>query len=83
MGFYFNMTDVDKNGVITVPEFIKLALNFGGDVKEGDSDVVKVTRNPTWPLFWSNYSAMFLYVVLRINCDAFLYRNKECRLCAQ
>ena len=47
MGFYFNMTDVDKNGVITVPEFIKLALNFGGDVKEGDSDVVKVTRNPT------------------------------------
>ena len=45
--FYFNMTDVDKNGVITVPEFIKLATNFGGDVKEGDSDVVKVTRNPT------------------------------------
>ena len=53
MGFYFNMTDVDKNGVITVPEFIKLAINFGGDVKEGDSDVVKVTRNTTRPLFWS------------------------------
>ena len=49
MGFYFIMTDVDRNGVITVPEFIKLAVAFGEDVKDGDSDVVKVIGNTTRP----------------------------------
>ena len=28
MEYYFNMIDTDKNGVITFPEFTKLAVDF-------------------------------------------------------
>ena len=40
--YYFNKVDTDKNGVITVPEFMKLALSFSEESKEGDLDVVQV-----------------------------------------
>ena len=42
MDYYFNIVDTDKNGVITVPEFMKLALSFSEESKEGDLDVVEV-----------------------------------------
>ena len=40
--FYFNKVDTDKNGVITVPEFMKLALSFSEENKDDDSVVAEV-----------------------------------------
>ena len=45
MTVYFNMIDADRNGVITVPEFIKLALTICGEDNENDGDVFKVNAN--------------------------------------
>ena len=45
MNFYFNMADTDRNGVITVPEFIKLVIDICGEDKEEDGDVVQVQSN--------------------------------------
>ena len=72
MGFYFNMTDVDRNGVITVPEFIKLAVAFGEDVKDGDSDVVKV-------IIQGKNDIDTLYLNIFSNCSGVFDRTKECR----
>ena len=45
MTVYFNMIDADRNGVITVPEFIKLALTICGEDNEDDGNVFKVKAN--------------------------------------
>ena len=39
---YFNKVDTDYNGVITVPEFMKLALSFSEENEDGDLGVSKV-----------------------------------------
>ena len=77
MGFYFNMTDVDRNGVITVPEFIKLAVAFGEDVKDGDSDVVKVICHLI--IIQGENDIDTLYLNIFSNCSGVFDRTKECR----
>ena len=43
LDFYFNKVDTDKNGVVTIPEFMKLALSFSEENKDDDSVVAKVS----------------------------------------
>ena len=45
MTVYFNMIDTDSNGVITVPEFIKLALTICGENNENNGNLFKVEAN--------------------------------------
>ena len=42
LDYYFNKVDTDKNGVVTVPEFVKLALSFSEENKDDDSVVAEV-----------------------------------------
>ena len=43
LDYYFNKVDTDKNGVVTVPEFMKLALSFSEENKDDDSVVAEVS----------------------------------------
>ena len=43
LDFYFNKVDTDKNGVVTVPEFMKLALSFSEEDKDDNTVVAEVS----------------------------------------
>ena len=43
MNYYFNVIDTDKNGIITFPEFTKLALDFA--TSEEDTANLVFNRN--------------------------------------
>ena len=43
LDFYFNKVDTDKNGVVTVPEFMKLALSFSEEDKDDNRVVAEVS----------------------------------------
>jgi len=45
LDYYFNKVDTDKNGVVTVPEFVKLALSFSEENKDDDSVVAEIIRS--------------------------------------
>ena len=38
--YYFNMADKDHNGIITYPEFTKMALDFCVDGETASEDMV-------------------------------------------
>ena len=43
LDYYFNKVDTDKNGVVTVPEFMKLALSFSEENKDDNTVVAEVS----------------------------------------